>query len=134
VPSKNIVNSELLNNKFSWNISPPSESINISIEINNIPLRDKSNKKPANQIIEDPGSIKSSNKPNNKVEQTTITNNNSTEPTKQKPCKEMRKNRDKLEKNPKTLQLLRNTNTVVGITRTTKRLKVVEKLSKNRGK
>ncbi|ADG90843.1 hypothetical protein Tagg_0569 [Thermosphaera aggregans DSM 11486] len=46
----------------------------------------------------------------------------------------MGKERGKLEKNPKTLQLLRNTNTVVRITRTTKRLEVVEKPGKNRGK
>jgi hypothetical protein len=46
----------------------------------------------------------------------------------------MRENRGKLEKNPKNLQLLRNTNSVVRIARTTKILEVVEKLSKNRGK
>jgi len=46
----------------------------------------------------------------------------------------MRRERDKLEKNPKTLQLLRNTNSVVRIAGTTKRLEVVEKPGKNRGK
>jgi hypothetical protein len=46
----------------------------------------------------------------------------------------MGENRGKLEKNPKALQLLRNTNTVVRIARTMKRLELVEKPSKNRNK
>jgi len=46
----------------------------------------------------------------------------------------MRKNRDKLEKNPNPLQPLRNTNPIVRITRTTKRPEPVEKSSKNRNK
>jgi len=86
------------------------------------------------KCIEDPGSIKSSNKPDNKIKQTTITNNNFANPPKQKPCKEMRKNRDKLKKNPNPPQPLRNTNPVVRIARTTKRPESMEKPSKNRNK
>jgi hypothetical protein len=46
----------------------------------------------------------------------------------------MRENRDKLEKNPNPLQPLRNTNTVVRVARTMKRLEPMEKPSKNRNK
>jgi hypothetical protein len=46
----------------------------------------------------------------------------------------MRKNRDKLEKNPNPPQPLRNTNPVVRVARTTKRTEPMEKPSKNRNK
>jgi hypothetical protein len=46
----------------------------------------------------------------------------------------MGKNRDKLKKNPDTLQFLRNTNIVVGIARAAKRTKPMEKPGKNRDK
>jgi hypothetical protein len=46
----------------------------------------------------------------------------------------MGENRDKLKKNPDTLQFLRNTNTVVGIARAAKRTEPMEKPGKNRDK
>jgi hypothetical protein len=46
----------------------------------------------------------------------------------------MGENRDKLEKNPNSLQPLRNTNPVVRVARTTKGLELVENPSKNRDK
>jgi hypothetical protein len=46
----------------------------------------------------------------------------------------MGENRDKLEKNPNSLQPLRCTNPVVRVTRATNRLEHVEKPSKNRDK
>jgi hypothetical protein len=44
----------------------------------------------------------------------------------------MRKNRDKLKKNPNSLQPFRNANPVVRIARTTKRTEPMEKPGKNR--
>jgi hypothetical protein len=46
----------------------------------------------------------------------------------------MGENRDKLKKNPHTLQFLRNTNTVVGIARVAKRTEPMEKPGKNKDK
>jgi hypothetical protein len=46
----------------------------------------------------------------------------------------MRKNRGKLKKNPKTLQLLRNTNPVIRVARVAKRTEPMEKPGKNRDK
>jgi hypothetical protein len=46
----------------------------------------------------------------------------------------VRENRDKLEKNPNLSQPLRNADPVVRVTRTTKRLELVEKPGKNRDK
>jgi hypothetical protein len=45
----------------------------------------------------------------------------------------MGENRDKLKKNPDTLQFLRNTNPVVGIARAAKRTEPMEKPGENRG-